>query len=71
MFFLTSKARVSSLRRATIPRRELLAAVIGTRLTNSVIKALQWENIKRYWSDSTTVLAWIETITGRYLYAME
>ncbi|GFX71486.1 retrovirus-related Pol polyprotein from transposon RE2 [Trichonephila clavipes] len=60
VFFLTSKARVSSLIGATIPRMELLAAVIGTRLTNSVIKALQWENVKRYyWSDSTTVLAWI------------
>ncbi|GFV07574.1 integrase catalytic domain-containing protein [Trichonephila clavipes] len=60
VFFLTSKARISSLRGATIPRMELLAAVIGTRLTNSVIKALQWENIKKYyWSDSTTVLAWI------------
>ncbi|GFU50394.1 integrase catalytic domain-containing protein [Trichonephila clavipes] len=56
VFFLTSKDRVSSLRGAMIPRMELLAAVIGTRLTNSVIKALQWENIKRYyWSDSTTV----------------
>ncbi|GFX60162.1 integrase catalytic domain-containing protein [Trichonephila clavipes] len=61
VFFLTSKARVSSLRGASIPRVELLAAVIGTRLTNSVIKALKWKNIKRYyWSDSTTALAWIQ-----------
>ncbi|GFT12751.1 uncharacterized protein TNCV_5094981 [Trichonephila clavipes] len=40
VFFPTSKARVSLLRGATILRMELLAAVIGTRLTNSVIKAL-------------------------------
>ncbi|GFY23103.1 integrase catalytic domain-containing protein [Trichonephila clavipes] len=67
--FLTSKARVSSLRGAMIPRMELLATVIGTRLTNSVIKALQWENIKRYyWSDSTTVLAWIQRDDNRSVF---
>ncbi|GBO13858.1 hypothetical protein AVEN_267483-1 [Araneus ventricosus] len=39
---------------------ELLAALVGTRLTNSVIEALNWKEVKcYYWSDSTTVLAWI------------
>ncbi|GBN85746.1 hypothetical protein AVEN_157403-1 [Araneus ventricosus] len=42
---------------------ELLAALVRlrpARLTNSVIEALNWKEVKcYYWSDSTTVLAWI------------
>ncbi|XP_035211138.1 uncharacterized protein LOC118185414 [Stegodyphus dumicola] len=61
LFLLAAKSRVAPLRGATIPRMELLAAVIGARLTDSVTKALGWERVnKYYWSDSTTVLAWIK-----------
>ncbi|GBN50017.1 hypothetical protein AVEN_95574-1 [Araneus ventricosus] len=56
---LAAKSRISPLRGGTIPRMELLAALVGTRLTNSVIEALNWKEVKcYYWSDSTTVLAW-------------
>ncbi|GFY03938.1 DUF1758 domain-containing protein [Trichonephila clavipes] len=57
----TAKSQVALLRGATIPRMELPAVMIGARLTNSVVKALGWRKVTTYyWSDSTTVLAWVE-----------
>ncbi|GBN63846.1 hypothetical protein AVEN_189515-1 [Araneus ventricosus] len=54
---LATKSRISPLRGSTVPRMELLAALVGARLTNSVIEALTWKEVKcYYWSDSTTVL---------------
>lgn len=45
----------------TIPRIELLAAVIGSRLSVEILKGLQFKNVPIYfWSDSSTVLAWIK-----------
>ncbi|CAL8087563.1 unnamed protein product [Orchesella dallaii] len=44
----------------TIPRLELMACVVGTRLATTVRKALKWENVPyHFWTDSTTALAWI------------
>ncbi|XP_055926996.1 uncharacterized protein LOC129958499 [Argiope bruennichi] len=60
LFLLAAKSRVAPLRGTTIPRMELFAAVIGARLANLVVEALGWKNVTiYYWSDSTTVLAWI------------
>lgn len=60
LFLLAAKSRISPLKCPTIPRMELLAALIGARLSKSVTDAFSWENMERYfWSDSTTVLAWI------------
>ncbi|OXA55097.1 hypothetical protein Fcan01_10291 [Folsomia candida] len=57
---LQAKARVSPLKKITIPRLELLGCLIGSRLRSSVIKALSMENIESYFcSDSSTALAWI------------
>ena len=47
--------------RQSIPRLELLAATIGVRLTSSILNSLQLRKTKiYYWTDSTTVLAWIQ-----------
>ncbi|GFW48672.1 integrase catalytic domain-containing protein [Trichonephila clavipes] len=60
VFLLAANSRVAPLRGPTVPRMELLAAVIGARLPNSVVEYLGWRNVTTYyWSDSTTVLAWI------------
>ncbi|GFT29317.1 integrase catalytic domain-containing protein [Trichonephila clavipes] len=60
VFLLAAKSQVAPLRGATIPGMELLAAVIGERITNWIVEALGWRNVTTYyWSDSTTVLAWI------------
>ncbi|GBM79098.1 hypothetical protein AVEN_177414-1 [Araneus ventricosus] len=55
---LAAKSRIAPLRGGAIPRMELLAALVGARLTNPVIEALNSKEVKcYYWSDSTTVLA--------------
>lgn len=57
---LAAKGRIAPLRKMTIPRLELLAAVIGARLYTSVQKSLQSGLESFFWSDSSTVLAWIK-----------
>ncbi|OXA37807.1 Pol polyprotein [Folsomia candida] len=63
-----AKSRVAPLKSISIPRMELMAAVMGTRLGLTVKKELEFE-IKRtvYWSDNKTVLCWIRAAdTRRY-----
>lgn len=51
----------------TIPRLELLAAVLGTRLATSIHGSLSFTINKRYfWSDSRDVLCWIRSTTRKY-----
>ena len=59
---LCSKAQVAPLKELTIPRLELMAALIPARLVDSVKKALgsliEIKNVT-YGSDSITVLYWL------------
>lgn len=56
---LAAKSRIAPVKRITIPRLELLAAVIGARLYSSVQQSLQCSYGSFFWTDSSTVLAWI------------
>ncbi|GFX89717.1 uncharacterized protein K02A2.6 [Trichonephila clavipes] len=57
---LQARSRITPMKTITIPRLELMAATIGTRLFSSVKHALKISNIKTYfWTDSSTVLTWI------------
>nr|XP_022907792.1 uncharacterized protein LOC111419242 [Onthophagus taurus] len=56
---LAAKSRISPLKKITIPRLELLAAVVGARLYGSVRDGLAVEADNYFWSDSTTVISWI------------
>ena len=58
---VASKTRLSPIKKQTIPHLELLGAVILSRLTTTVLKALP-EQVNRinYWVDSRTVLCWIQ-----------
>lgn len=57
VLLMQSKARVAP--KTTIPRKELLAATIGSRLYNSVCNNFTGEYESYFWSDSSTVLAWL------------
>ncbi|GFX09430.1 integrase catalytic domain-containing protein [Trichonephila clavipes] len=56
-----AKARVAPLRDISIPRLELLACTIGTRLAASVKNDLNLPDMQiSYLTDSMTALAWIQ-----------
>ena len=57
---IASKTRVSPLAPTSTPRLELLAAVLGLRLTASITTSLDMSLSEvRFWSDSMNVLYWI------------
>ena len=62
---VSSKTRVAPIKRQTIPRLELLGAVILARLMNTTYLALQplvSELRLFYWVDSYTTLCWIKNV---------
>ena len=60
--FVMAKSRVAPLKATTLPRLELMAAVIGARITKFIITSLKLEATKTYiWTDSQIVLYWIHS----------
>ena len=59
---ITTKSRLAPLKALSIPRLELMGAIIGLRLTKQVCKALEIEQTKvTYWVDSCNVGYWIHS----------
>ena len=58
--FVASKKRIAPVKTQTVPRLELLGAVILARLVSTVVKSLPCDLTITYWVDSTTVLHWIK-----------
>ena len=65
--FVASKALVTPNKRIrTIPELELQSAVIGFRLSKSVIEELRFQiDHVTFWTDSRVVLTWLNSRTGR------
>lgn len=60
--FVTAKTHVAPLKTLTIPRLELMAAMIAARLTKFVLTAIPNNNPPIFlWSDSQIVLHWIKS----------
>jgi transposase InsO family protein len=64
---IASKARVSPLKPASIPRLELQGALIATRLANTICQAHRSKPSRRvFWCDSMTVLGWLRNDARNY-----
>ncbi|XP_065079196.1 uncharacterized protein LOC135702127 [Ochlerotatus camptorhynchus] len=64
---VAAKTKVAPLRALSIPRLELQAAMMGSRLLQTVCSALTLNIRKRFlWTDSATVLAWLRSDSRRY-----
>lgn len=63
---VAGRSKVAPLKTVSIPRLELMAAVIGARMRQTIMKShsLPIKQTK-FWSDSRTVLAWIHTSDPR------
>ncbi|XP_075243709.1 uncharacterized protein LOC142337726 [Convolutriloba macropyga] len=59
--FLMSKAKVAPIKQQSIPKLELQAAVLGTRLAHFIKKhhTIEFKDTT-FWCDSMAVLAWIK-----------
>lgn len=62
-----AKSKVAPLKVLSVPRLELMAAVIGARMAESIVSSHSFNIADTYfWSDSSTVLAWINSDHRRY-----
>ena len=57
---IASKSKVAPLKPMTVPRLELMGAILGLRLTQKIIRILEMPmNMVTVFSDSTNILWWI------------
>ncbi|GFS80294.1 integrase catalytic domain-containing protein [Trichonephila clavipes] len=60
--FVAARLRVAPLKGITIPRLELMARVLGVRLSKYVTQSLTLDGIPKYfWTDFTTAVSWIRS----------
>ncbi|XP_071963463.1 uncharacterized protein [Antedon mediterranea] len=65
--FIIGRARVTPLKLVTIPRLELMAAVLAATLDSTIRRELSYSiNETVYWSDSMIVLSYIRNENRRY-----
>ena len=69
--FMIGKARVAPLKVITIPRLELSAAVVATRLDKMIRSKIDLLiDFTIFWTDSTTVLGYVATILAKIMWTV-
>ena len=64
---LVGKARVAPLKPVTIPRLELVAALLSTKISTLLQKELEYTSVKEwFWTDSNIVLGYIGNESRRF-----
>ncbi|GFV87229.1 integrase catalytic domain-containing protein [Trichonephila clavipes] len=65
--FITTKSRVSPLKKLTLPRLELLGAVLASRILKYLTSKFKFPILKCFlWSDSSIALHWIKGKASNY-----
>lgn len=65
--FLMGKSRLAQLKAITIPRLELMAAVLSAKIGNKLAEEIEHDLQQSvYWTDSTVVLRYINSTRNRY-----
>nr|XP_039251003.1 uncharacterized protein LOC120328550 [Styela clava] len=66
--FVMGKARVAPLKQITTPRMELTAAVISAKMSDLIVRELEYKDISVFhWVDSKVVLGYINNEAKRFL----
>ena len=64
---VASKARVAPLKPVSMPRLELQAAVLASKMSTTLSRELDYKNIQHhFWSDSKVALAYIQNDSTRF-----
>lgn len=62
-----SKSRVAPIKKLTLPRLELMGALVAARMGNNLLRAMNMQSTQiRMWSDSMIVIQWIHSSAQRW-----